>query len=93
MMTSPLLLFCGLQLLDLVTTIAAFNLGGSELNPLVDGFVSQFGKGGGLLVAKLLCLALAGACVRWKPGAMMKANYVYGVIVAWNLAMIWRGLA
>ena len=92
-MTAPLLLFAGLQVLDVITTMAVFSLGGFELNPIVQRFVSQFGQGGGLLVAKLLCLPLAAACVRWRPRAITKVNYVFGAVLAWNLTMIWAALA
>jgi hypothetical protein len=34
-MTAPLLLFAGLQVLDVITTMAVFSLGGFELNPIV----------------------------------------------------------
>jgi hypothetical protein len=93
MMTAPLLLFAGLQLLDMITTMAAFSLGGFELNPIVDRLVSQFGQAVGLFAAKLLCLALAAACVRWRPRAITKVNYVFGAVLAWNLTMIWTALA
>jgi len=89
-MLKALLIFSCLQLADLGTTVAVLRLGGVEENPLVKLLMS-FGPVEGLILAKLLAVALGVGCfVTTKPRALRMANFLFAAIVAWNLSIIAR---
>ena len=80
--------FAVLQLLDLLTTLIVFHLGGHEVNPLVQFFL-VFGPIGGILLVKALVLALGFACWRCdRLGVVRKASWLYAAIVVWNTVAI-----
>ena len=83
-------LFILLQLADLLSTLAAFSLGGVENNPIVAQMIGH-GHFAGLLMAKLIVLAL-GAGIAWlgRSRVIRMANFAYGGILAWNLSIIAR---
>jgi len=89
-MLKALLIFSFLQLADLGTTVAVLRLGGVEENPLVKHLMA-FGPVQGLVLAKLVTLAIGVACfLSTKPRALRLANVVFTAIIAWNLSIIAR---
>jgi hypothetical protein len=89
-MKNTALLFLFLQLADFVTTVIALQLGGAEVNPIVRHFMSG-NPLEGLLVAKVLALAIGMGCLfSNKLRAMQVANLAFSGIVAWNVAILAR---
>lgn len=89
-MVKALWIFVFLQVADLGTTVAVLRLGGVEENPLVKFFMA-FGPVEGLILAKLVTVAIGVACfLSTKPRALRLANFVFAAIVAWNLSIIAR---
>ncbi len=84
--------FVYLQLLDFITTLVAFQLGGQEMSPFVRCLMA-LGPATGVAVAKIGALALAGVCV-WlgKQRVIRWCNYWFAALVFWNLTMILRAL-
>jgi hypothetical protein len=82
--------FILLQIADFITTLIAISLGGAEKNPLV-GFIMGFGIHEGLLVAKLIVIALGllGA-IAGKYRGLRMANIVFAGVVLWNVTIIGR---
>ncbi|MCS7315283.1 MAG: DUF5658 family protein [Bryobacterales bacterium] len=85
--------FVYLQLLDLMTTVLALQLGGREVNPLIR-WLMQIGPVQGLTLAKVAACVLAGYCV-WKNKARVIrwTNYWFAALIVWNLTMILRAVA
>jgi hypothetical protein len=76
-----------LQMLDFMTTLAFLLNGVGEANPVVR-FALQYSPNpvGGLLVVKLVALALGVYC--WRAGRQRllgRINILFAVLVAWNL--------
>jgi Domain of unknown function (DUF5658) len=76
-----------LQMLDFMTTLAFLLNGVGEANPVVR-FALQYSPNpvGGLLVVKLVALALGIYC--WRAGRQRllgRINILFAVLVAWNL--------
>ena len=87
-MLKAFVIFAFLQVADLATTVTVFRLGGVEQNPLVQRLM-VFGPVTGIVLAKLVALAIGGACVMTgKVRALYLANLVFFCIVAWNLTVI-----
>lgn len=87
---TPLALFILLQILDLGTTLIVLGMGGQESNPIVFHMMAADGVGG-LLISKLVVMAMALAAVRMrKHRAISLANMVFVFVVAWNIAVIAR---
>jgi len=76
--------FVGLQVLDLLTTLYAFHTGAIEMNPLVAHLTTMFGYVRGVLISKLIAVAIAMG-VRKR---LWIINGLYIAIVVWNLIMI-----
>jgi|ERR1700687_592564 len=76
--------FVGLQVLDLLTTLYAFHVGAFEVNPLVAHLTVSFGRVRGLLVSKVIAVAIAMGVRR----LMWVVNAIYIAIVGWNLITI-----
>lgn len=76
--------FAALQLLDLVTTLAAFHAGGLEVNPLVAHFTLQFGRLGGVLASKVIAVLIATGVRR----LLWVVNIFYAGIVSWNVIVL-----
>jgi len=82
--------FVYLQLLDLMTTVLAFQLGGQELNPMLR-WLMQVGPVTGVTLGKVGACALAGFCVWLKKGHVVRwTNYWFAALVVWNLTMLLR---
>ncbi|MGD0496814.1 MAG: DUF5658 family protein [Bryobacteraceae bacterium] len=80
--------FIYLQVLDLLTTLIGLRLGASEASPLIR-VLMHAGPATGVLLSKLVALALAGICV-WanKRHLIRWATYWYGGLVVWNLMVM-----
>jgi hypothetical protein len=76
--------FVILQVFDLLTTLAAFHLGANEVNRLVARLTLEFGRTGGVVVSKLIAVAIAMG-VRKR---LWIVNLFYAGIVLWNIAVI-----
>ena len=89
-MRSTLLVFAGLQLGDILTTVAALHFGGSEMNGMVLALM-QWGPVAGLVISKAIIAAVAYyAAVTGHTRALRLANYVFSIIVLWNLGIVVR---
>jgi hypothetical protein len=77
-------IFAALQLLDLLTTLAAFRVGAFEVNPLVAQLTLQFGRFGGVLASKIIAVVIAVGVRR----LIWVVNIFYAVVVSWNLVVL-----
>ncbi len=76
--------FLGLQILDLLTTLAAFHAGALEVNPLVAQLTLSFGRFHGVLISKLIAVAIAMGVRR----LVWVINIFYTGVVCWNIIVI-----
>ena len=76
--------FVALQVLDLLTTLAAFRAGAFEVNPLVAQLTVHFGRLGGVLASKVIavCIALGVRRLLWV------VNLFYMGVVFWNVIVL-----
>ncbi len=86
-MNQLLVQYSYLQMLDFMTTLAFLLNGVGEANPVVR-FALQYSPNpvGGLLLVKLVALALGIYC--WRAGRQRllgRINILFAVLVAWNL--------
>jgi hypothetical protein len=81
-------IFCLLQALDVLTTLAGFRMGLVEASPFIQ-FLMRLGPVAGLLGSKFLAVLLSGWCV-WlgRFRTIQLTNYWYTALVIWNLALI-----
>ena len=76
--------FAGLQVLDLLTTLAAFHVGAFEVNPLVAHLTLQFGRVRGVLISKLIAVAIAMGVRK----LVWVVNLFYTLVVGWNVVVM-----
>jgi hypothetical protein len=76
--------FVALQVLDLTTTLIAFRLGAMEVNPLVAHLTVYFGRTGGVVVSKLIAIAIAMGVKR----RIWIINLFYAGIIVWNVLVL-----
>jgi hypothetical protein len=76
--------FGALQVLDLLTTLAAFHVGASEVNPLVAHLTVQFGRFRGVLISKLIAVTIAMGVRR----LVWVVNLFYSLVVGWNVVVM-----
>ena len=94
-MNQLLVQYSYLQMLDLLTTVAFLLHGVQEANPVIR-FALRYSSHplGGLLLVKMLALALGVYC--WRCGRerlLTRINILFAIVVAWNLiALIAGGL-
>lgn len=82
-------MFYFLQVADGLTTLIFLTLGISEGNPLVRLAMTQTNPFAGLLIAKAICIAAGIACsLSGRTGAVKKINFIFALIVVWNLTNI-----
>lgn len=87
-MNVSLQVFIYLQLLDLLTTLVGFKLGAAEASPFIR-MLMHTGPAMGVLVSKLLALALGGLCVYKRKYHLIRwATYWYAGLVVWNLSIM-----
>jgi len=81
-------IFVYLQLLDLLTTLVGFRVGAAEASPFIRALMHA-GPGVGVVLSKVLALALGGYCIyRKKFGLIRLITYWYGGLVVWNLMIV-----
>jgi len=76
--------FAVLQVLDLLTTLAAFHMGAFEVNPLVAHLTTQFGRLRGVLTSKVIAVIIALGVKK----RLWIVNLFYTLIVLWNIIVI-----
>jgi hypothetical protein len=82
-----------LQILDILTTFIGVCLGGSEVAPIARLIISHLGLFAGLAMLKLLAGGFLILLWRIKrTSVVIKTNYVFMIIIIWNLVMILRAL-
>ena len=72
--------FVGLQGLDLLTTMMAFRMGAYEVNPLVAHLTVEFGRFRGVLISKVIAVAIAMGVRK----LIWIVNIFYAGIILWN---------
>ncbi len=76
--------FILLQVLDLLTTLAAFRVGGFEVNPLVANLTIHFGHVGGVVLSKVIAVLLILGVRR----RLWMVNLVYIGVICWNVIVV-----
>ena len=76
--------FVAFQVLDLLTTLAAFHAGAFEVNPLVARLTLQFGWFRGVLISKLIAIVIALGVRR----RLWIINVFYFGVVGWNIIVL-----
>ncbi len=76
--------FVVLQVLDILTTLAAFHYGAFEANPLVARLTREFGVTGGLIAGKVIALLIVVGVRR----RVWIVNLFYGAVVVWNIYVV-----
>jgi hypothetical protein len=84
----PILLFIGLQALDLLTTLLVFAQGGVELNPVVRSLMPWIGRVMAVLVCKLVLVAAICAFSRRRKRVLAIADTLYTGVVIWNVMIL-----
>jgi len=80
--------FVYLQLLDLLTTLLGFRMGAAEVSPFIR-LLMHMGPGLGVVLSKVVALALGGWCVYCKKQHLIRAvTFWYGGLVVWNLMIL-----
>lgn len=84
---SLLVLYCYLQLLDVLTTLAFLSIGVQEANPLVRSLMTlAHSPLAGLVLAKFVAVGLGAYCWRQQRWRLLgRANWFYAGLVVWNL--------
>ena len=77
-------LFILLQILDLLTTLAAFRVGGFEVNPLVANLTIHFGRVGGVVLSKMIAVLLMLGVRR----RLWMVNLFYIGVIFWNVVVV-----
>jgi hypothetical protein len=76
--------FIVLQVLDLLTTLAAFHVGAFEINPLVGSLTSLLGPVWGVVCSKLIAVVIAFRVRR----LVWVVNLFYTGVIFWNLIVL-----
>jgi hypothetical protein len=76
--------FAALQVLDLLTTLAAFHFGALEVNPLVARLTIQFGRLRGVVISKVIAIVIAMGVRR----LVWVVNLFYILVVGWNVVVM-----
>jgi hypothetical protein len=76
--------FVVLQVLDILTTLAAFHVGAFEANPLVARLTREFGVTGGLIAGKVIALLIVLGVRR----RVWIVNLFYALVVVWNIYVV-----
>jgi hypothetical protein len=81
--------FVYLQLLDFLTTMVGFKLGGSEVSPFIAHLIHTTSPAIGVGASKIVGLCIGALCI-WtgRMRLLSWANYWYAGLVVWNLSMI-----
>lgn len=85
-------IFFFLQLLDFLTTLVGLRMGGTEMSPFT-AWLMRFDTVFGLAMVKLIGFGIGAFCVATKRMQVItKVNYVFAVIVVWNLHNILKAV-
>jgi uncharacterized protein DUF5658 len=76
--------FVVLQILDILTTLAAFHGGGFEANPIVARLTRELGVTGGLIGGKVIALLIVLGVRR----RVWVVNLFYAAVVLWNVYVV-----
>jgi len=76
--------FGTLQVLDLLTTLFAFHIGGLEVNPLVAHLTVLLGRLGGVVMSKVIVVVIALGVKR----LLWVVNLFYVGVVCWNILVL-----
>jgi hypothetical protein len=86
-------LFVLLQVLDFLTTLVGLRMGGKELSPFIAWLMHMADPIVGLTAAKVVGFALGGYCIwKRKMRVIHWVNYVFVVLVVWNVLNILRAV-
>ena len=77
-------MFLGLQVMDVLTTLAAFHAGALEVNSLVARLTHEFGAVRGLMWNKVMALLIVLRLRR----LVWVANLFYAGVVLWNICIL-----
>ena len=77
-------IFLGLQVMDVLTTLAAFHAGAFEVNPLVAHLTHEFGALRGLIWSKVIAMLIVLPVRR----LVWVANLLYAGVVLWNICIL-----
>lgn len=77
-------IFLGLQVMDVLTTLAAFHAGAYEVNPLVARLTHEFGAARGLIWSKAIAMLIVLPVRR----LVWVANLFYAGVVLWNICIL-----
>jgi hypothetical protein len=77
-------MFLGLQVMDVLTTLAAFHAGAFEVNPLVARLTHEFGAAQGLIWSKAIAMLIVLPVRR----LVWVANLFYAGVVLWNICIL-----
>lgn len=86
-LSSAMVMFIGLQCLDLLTTLMAFSRGGVELNPILRSLIPLTGRVLALFAGKAMLVSLFFFLAR-RPRIIHLGNILYSIVVVWNLAIV-----
>jgi hypothetical protein len=81
------IVFIGLQCLDLLTTLIAFSHGGIELNPVVRSLMPWTGRVLAVFASKIMLISLILLYSRRKR-VLYIGNIIYTAVVGWNVAIV-----
>ena len=81
------MVFIGLQCLDLLTTLVVFSRGGVELNPVVRSLMPWTGRVLAVVTSKAILISLI-VLYGGRKRIVFLGNILYAAVVAWNLAIV-----
>lgn len=81
------IVFIGLQCMDLLTTLLAFSHGGVELNPVVRSLIPWTGRMMAVFASKIILISLILMYSRRKR-VLYLGNIIYTAVVGWNVAIV-----
>ena len=85
--------FVLLQMLDFMTTLIGIRMGGSELSPFISWLMESTTPVVGLTAVKLLGFGLAAYAMWARRDRLVRwVNYVFALIVLWNVFNILRAV-
>jgi hypothetical protein len=85
--------FVLLQVLDFMTTLIGLRMGGSEMSPFISWLMETTSPITGLTAVKVLGCAMTAFAVWSRRDRVVRwVNYVFAVIVVWNMFNILRAV-
>ena len=85
-------IFLYLQILDVMSTLIGFSLGGTEASPFIRLLI-RWGPVTGLIASKVVAIGFILMCVFLnRLGLIRLVNYWYAALVIWNLYVVLKVL-